>query len=200
MAPLVVTNCALIRLVWASGGTPYAVNVLGARKKSPFAINQGIADSVSTAVMGAFNASSLKTAIGTAVTLERVYTRDINAPSQPEFVGSAAAVPGTATGNLLPPQVAICVTLRTALAGKEFRGRVYLPGFAASALVASGAYSPGLQGFCTAFVQAVNDALDPVNFDLAVISRKLSSSELVTTVLTRDTVFDTIRKRAIPGI
>ena len=34
---------------------------------------------------------------------------------------------GTGTGSVLPPQVAVCVTLRTALAGPSNRGRFYLP-------------------------------------------------------------------------
>lgn len=49
---------------------------------------------------------------GTAATYERVYT----------------SVAGAGVGDMVPPQASVVFTLRTALRGRSFRGRFYLPG------------------------------------------------------------------------
>lgn len=41
--------------------------------------------------------------------------------------GLPAGAAGTASGNSLPPQCAEVITIRTAVAGRSFRGRFYLP-------------------------------------------------------------------------
>ena len=48
-------------------------------------------------------------------------------PAVSQQLGTSSGV-GTGSGSMLPPQVAICVSLRTALVGRAFRGRFYLPG------------------------------------------------------------------------
>lgn len=60
--------------------------------------------------------------------------RSVHEVDQPLFASTGALVPGTAAGQPLPNEVAVCVTLRTALAGRANRGRMYLPNFTQDSL------------------------------------------------------------------
>lgn len=54
-------------------------------------------------------------------------------------------LPGVATGNSLPNDVALVVSLRTALANRRGRGRFYLPSLVATTLTAAGRLDPTAQ-------------------------------------------------------
>lgn len=56
--------------------------------------------------------------------------------------------PGIRGVDALPAQVSLCVTLKTALAGRKNRGRIFLPFFDESDNTAAGAPSAGIQGVC----------------------------------------------------
>lgn len=200
MPPLVVPSAALLRLVWNMGASPYAVNVIGARKTSPAAITQSQANSLGAAVGASFTSSGLAAQVHSGVSLTSVGIRDISAPSLPELVAAMAAVPGANAGNMLPPQIAFCVTLRTALAGRSFRGRVYLPGFTVGGNTTSGGATATVSTACLAFVNGIDSAMAANGLDLAIVSRLRSTSELVTLVQARDLTWDTIRGRATAGI
>lgn len=72
-----------------------------------------------------------------AVTIRDVNTRD-NAPIQ----STGAGVLGTSASPALPDETAAVVTLRTARAGKQNRGRSYVPGWATNALGAGNIIAP----------------------------------------------------------
>ena len=54
-------------------------------------------------------------------------------------------LPGVATGNSLPNDVAVVVSLRTNLANRRGRGRFYLPSLVATTLTAAGRLDPTAQ-------------------------------------------------------
>lgn len=200
MAPLVIPNAVLVRLIWAQGGTPYAVNVYGATKSGAVTVDQNFANALSTSVKTEVAASGLFANISNTVTHLSTSVRDISQPNRPEYTGNAAPTAGTDAGNLLPPQVAFCITLRTDLAGKSYRGRSYLPGFTVAHTTATGAATAGLQTNAIAFVNAVKAAMTANNLTMAVLSRQLLSAAAVTLVQSRNANFETIRGRAIAGI
>lgn len=201
MAQLVIPGAVLVRLVWGYGGAPTAVNVLGFRKIGGAAIDQTLANQVDAAIKAAHGTSGLKVLQFGAVELMSCAVRDISGPSLPEFVGSGAASAGTApTGKQLPPQVALVVTLRTAKAGKSYRGRSYIPLWHDTALAAGGTATTAATTAAKAFIDGIDSGLTPLGLDLAVVSRKTLSHELVTLTQVRDATWDTIRKRAVPGI
>jgi hypothetical protein len=197
---LVVPQAALMRLIWSLGGSPYAVNVIGVRKTGAAVIDQALANTVGAQVKAAFSSSGHTGSIGAQASLAQVGLRDISSPNNVEFLDGGAAVPGTDGSTLLPPQVAFVVTLRTARAGKSYRGRVYLPGFATGALAAGGLVNAGIRTSSVAFIEALRTGLPSNGLTLAVVSRKLSTTEVVTAAQGRDLVWDTIRGRATAGI
>jgi len=198
--PLIVSQGCLVRLVWTLNGTPAAVNVLGIKRGTGVAVDQAFADAVGLFIKGAFTASGMDDKVSTAVALASVGVRDINTPSQPEILDTNAASPGTAVGSLLPPQVALCITLRTALAGKEYRGRFYQFGWTATSLTPTGSCVPADAEVCRAWINQIRTTLATNSLPLQVISRKLNVGNAVSSVVLRDPIFDTIRKRAVPGI
>lgn len=206
MAQLIVPNAAQMRLIWSLSGALYALNVLGVVNAGSVAITQALANTLGTAIKAAFASTSHNQAINDAVSLVNVGIRDIRSAGLPEFLDTGGAVAGVATGDVLPPQVAMVVTLRTAFVGQSFRGRVYTCGYDEAV------NSP--VGISTAvvtaanFVAALKTALVNNSLDLGVISRPRTDPANpspgfitpVTSVVVRDAVWDTQRRRAIPGI
>jgi hypothetical protein len=80
-------------------------------------------------------------------------------PAISQALGTASGA-GTGSGSNCPPQIAICVSLRTALVGRAFRGRFYLPTPTVGQLTEEGrlggaaleALGLGLTGFFDALV------------------------------------------------
>lgn len=169
-------------------------------------ITQTITNTVGAAVKSGFASSTLNAAIAIPVTLVNVGLRDLRTAGQPEFLDAGAAVAGTNASDPLPPQTALCITLRTALVGQHYRGRVYLPGFGETVNTSSGAASSGSNA--VSFVTAIKTALQGSGMDLGVISRPNPLATppwtgfvtTVTSIVCRDLVWDTQRRRAIPGI
>jgi hypothetical protein len=127
-APHTVPNGVQLRIAWFIGGTTFN-NVLHASKVGGVAVDQALANAVDSAVKAAFTSSGLAAHIVSGCSLSVVGVRDVASKGMAEFLGSGAAVPGTATGDALPSRTALCITHRTARAGRSFRGRSFLPGF-----------------------------------------------------------------------
>jgi hypothetical protein len=202
---LIVPNAAQMRLIWALGGQLYALNVMGV-VAGAIAINQTLANTLGTAIKSGFTSSAFVAAVHPTVTLVNIGIRDIRTASQPEFLDTGASVAGTGTGDLLPPQTALCITLRTASAGARFRGRVYLPGYTEGNNTATGTLSAA--GSSVSFVTAIQSALIASSLNLGVIHRPTAAPlpvtsgfiTTVTSIVARDLVWDTQRRRAVPGI
>lgn len=206
MAQLIVPNAAQMRLIWALGGQLYALNVLGVVNAGAVAITQALTNTIGAAIKTGMTSSGLASAVHTTVTLVNVGLRDVRTANAAEFLDTGGAVAGTLTGDILPPQIAIVVTLRTAQAGRSFRGRVYLPGFAEGTNSAAGVSTAGTAP--VGFITALKAALVTSGLDLGVLSRPAPDAlppragfiTPVTAIVMRDTVWDTQRRRAIPGI
>jgi hypothetical protein len=80
------------------------------------------------------------------------------------------------------------------------RGRVYLPCLNYATAAADGSISAATQTAAAAFVTGLQTSIEASALDFAVLSRKLGAGQPVTLVQCRDGVYDTIRKRAVPGI
>jgi len=203
---LIVPNAAQMRLIWAASASLYALNVLGVVNAGNLAITQALTNTLGTAIKAALTSSGLGAQIHTSVILATVGLRDIRSANTAEFLDSGGGTAGTAAGDFLPPQTAMCITLRTALAGRSFRGRVYLPGY--SELVNSATGTLTVSTASVAFVTAIQSALVANSLNLGVLSRpaplalppRAGFITPVTSIVARDLVWDTQRRRAIPGI
>lgn len=83
--------------------------------------------------------NSFLTSCGTNIALVRVLATDLSSPSAPQ--GSyvpAAPVAGTGAGGSVPLNVCWNFTKLTALRGRNYRGRLYMPGLLQSIVTAPG--------------------------------------------------------------
>jgi hypothetical protein len=210
-----LTGAVQLKLVWSTASGPQSLNILHCQKLGVQVINTAFATAVDTAVKGAFTSSSLNLAISTTVSLTRVEVRDLGSLENPWFLGGGAAVPGAAADNMLPPQVAMCVSLNTAKRGRSFHGRTYLWGFTVTSNDATGAIAGPSAAAGTTFMETIRTTLagGTTQLTLGVLSRFWTPPGTDTTVerslpvltpvvscATRDTRWDTQRRRADPGI
>jgi hypothetical protein len=188
--PLVVPDAGQLRLLWSVNGQ-LAVNVLAAHITGPVTFNQALADTLGSAIKAAFTAN-LATHMGINTSLVRVGIRDVRSIGQAEFKDGGAAVAGTAVGDNMPSEVCAVITLRTAGAGKSFRGRVYLSGWAESENTATGLQAATVGTSGVAFIGAINTALLGSSMELAVMTRPQEKVVLTETTTHADGT-DTVR-------
>jgi hypothetical protein len=158
-----------------------------------------MADEAGTSTSSIWNV--LKSFVPPSISLQsvRVDSYNTGGPSV-NFSGISthAAVPGTAASTqLLPNQVALCMSLVSDTAGKSGRGRVYLP-----VSIVSGIYSSnnglfvtsGLNSLLSAFKAKFDD--DAAVGQVAVVVSRLHTIAHPITVISADTRPDIQRRRA----
>lgn len=197
MAFVAIPNTGQIVLNWnsSSGG---GVNVLHFRVAPLFTFNLASANGISAAwsagrnVAGGFRQYQHPTIVYTGLTI-----RDIRTPFQPAIASTPVVEAGTSASGQMPNEVAVVTTLRTALAGRRFRGRMYHFGFTNNAVDASNQIAApvvtAIQLSMNAFINAMAANTTP----LGVASKVAVALSDVTSVFTNNT-WDTQRGRGIP--
>jgi hypothetical protein len=203
--PLVMPNAVQVRLHWTYNGVA-GFNVLHGIVAGGYSNSQAHANTLGAAVLARVASSGLGALLATTTSLVAVGIRDIRTANQAEFVSVASAVLGTGSGNPLPNEVAAVVTLRTALAGRSYRGRVYFSGAIVGENSAAGAIVSGFNTALVTFMTNVQTDMATEGITLAVLSRPRPISireplgyagaiTPVTAIVTRDTQWDTQRRR-----
>ena len=106
---------------------------------------------------------------------------------------SSPALAGTGSGAALPPQTAICVSLRTALPTRAGRGRFFLPAPIVT-VSSAGRIGSTARGQVLAAAEGMLNSLQSNLFPAVVYHREDFTTDIVTGVKVGD-VFDTIRRR-----
>lgn len=81
------------------------------------------------------------------------------------FTGAAtydftSPIVGGASGSMMPPEVAACISLRAPISGRTGRGRVYMPALSAGAAAAAGTIGSSTR---TAFANAMATLIDDLD-------------------------------------
>lgn len=196
----VIPQTIQVRHEWSYGGTPWAYNVLHYIVPGGFDVNADTTDLIAQDVGVEFqDVSALRTHIKDGVTLSGVSVRDLRTPNEPEWE-TPLLVPGTRTGAAAPLQLSSVVTLRTAKAGKSFRGRVYLGGFAVAAIGPNGEIDTPVRAACVSWIESqMTKVIDGSLLVLGVASRLLLETNQVLTAVSRDDTWDWQRSRATVG-
>lgn len=208
---VIIPNCIQVRLLWSLPNARTAVNVLHASVAGGFSPTSTIAEAIFTAIKAAAGWTSWKARVNTGISLAGVDLRDMRSYNQPLVASTSAASAGTGAGTALPPGDALVVTLRTANAGRGYRGRVFLPGLDSSALAAGGVAAAGTVTDSAAFVTAVQAALTGQSMTMAIAQPARAQYEgttgavhparaagvaPVTSIVTRNNIIDHQRRRA----
>lgn len=142
--PVVVPQAAQISIVWALDDGKEAHNVLYGRYSGGFAGTVAQANSILTTLTTGATWTAMAAFMPTTGGIVRVTIRDVNTANQAIIPSSAAGALGASVSPGLPAEVALCVTLRTGLAGKANRGRMFVPNFATNALATGNVVAPAV--------------------------------------------------------
>jgi len=132
--PKVIPNAAEITLAWALDGGKTGHNVLIGRYSGGFAGTQAQCNAILQGLTTGAQWTALAAHLAPATALAIVTIRDLNTAGQPIIASSVAGASGTSSGTPLPNEVSAVITLRTAFTGPQNRGRVFVPGWATTAL------------------------------------------------------------------
>src|SRR5215471_4977412 len=132
--PKIVTNCAEISLLFTLGSGKVGHIVLGGRYTPPFAGTAAQANAILAALTGSAAWTTLAAHISPQTSLHQVTIRNIHIAEQPVIPSAITEHVGTSTGIDMPNEVALVISLGTGLSGPRYRGRMYVPGWATTAL------------------------------------------------------------------
>jgi hypothetical protein len=187
MLQLHVDTAVQIRLLWTDNPPGVTtINVINGSVGSAFVASQTIANSLDTAIKSAVTTSGLVSHLHSNTQLLSVGLRDIRTVANVEYLGTGATVIGTGTGDPLPRGVSLVVTLRTAKAGRSYRGRVYLSGFTEADNDTGGNATAALSTAAGNFVTAIQTALNGQAITMGVLSRNREMKETVITTTHSD--------------
>lgn len=191
---LVIDNAALLSIEWYPSDDDHPpVNVLGLHGPAGIVVSQAMADDIAALIGDVWTSSELDDAMGNHAP-NIVTVTDLQTETGPK-VSAPTGIFGLGA-TMSPSQVALVTRFTTALRGKSYTGRVYLP--SPTEDMTAGSFANGaLVDAATAFWQGLNDGLSDTSggaASLGVISRKL---ELITPVtgISTNSRLDTQRRR-----
>ena len=122
--------------------------------------------------------------MATGVVMTAVATASINESTGGQISREEDAVtrPGVSASTVLPPQVACCVSLRTAEATRAGRGRFFLPPVVAAATLngrlTSTARGDILAAAVAMFGDLVTGSLTPIIFSRTALTKKIGRAHV----------------------
>lgn len=202
MPPLVIPNTVQVVLEWDTGEELHR-NVLHATKGVGYTVTQASTDNLNQGVLNAILADPPGAAgpyqnevLGSQAFYVGLVQTDISVEGGPQFHSTDPTSLGGLAGELMPRDVAIAVTLRTALRTRRGRGRVYLPGIGQDANDV-GLIIADAQVAAAFFLQRLQVEWNGSGIVLGVASRVDLATRPVTAIEVRDSRFDTQRRRDI---
>jgi len=210
--PVVIPSCAQIKLIWGLESGKFGHNVLYGRYSGPFAGTVTQANNILTALTTGAAWSALATFLGSTSGLNFVTIRDVGVANQPEISSTTTGQGGTSASPALPNETAVCVTLRTAGAGRSGRGRFYVPGYATNALGAGNVIAAAAVTATQNWASTVGGALNTQGyvFSLGLKARqaytgstgtahpaRAATSLPITSAVVRDNHWDSQRRRGL---
>lgn len=199
MPPVVIEGTLNIRVIWTLANGQEALNVLNADIGAGPSVNQAMATTIAGHVGAAHVSSGLQALQPTTVELDRVDIRDLRTANQP-LISATIGQAGTDTSDQLPNGVSLVVTARTALVGRSFRGRTFIPGFSGTARGTDGTATTAAQDAAAGFLDDLNGDMTAEGWPLGVASQTTSPGFItqVTNYVTRNGVWDRQWRRALP--
>lgn len=200
MPSLVVPSGGQLRVGFQSSNSA-VWNVFGLWLGPGAVVDQGVANELASCVTSAWNTALAAAHVDSQTTLQYIDVRDLRQANLPAYAGTFVPIPGTGVGERTSQSIALCITLRTAKAGKSFRGRVYLPFDCGSSFDAETAlYTTTAEQAGENYVQMLRQAISNSstlagNFQLAVLSRERLVSTPVTSSTCRSPLATSQRRR-----
>ena len=172
--PVVIPNCAEVKLFWSFAGRTFA-NVLHGNLTAAGPLSPGIAESIFSNLKGAAGTTAWLLRLNNGVSFSGVSVKDLRAPNNPAILSTGAATLGTGTGNAMPINTALVITLTTGSSGPGYRGRVYLGGMTTTQCTDGKTFISACSTDGIGFVTAVNAAMTAQGLPLVVAQHALNA-------------------------
>jgi hypothetical protein len=211
--PVVIPNAIEVDLLWNLSSGKQVKNVLHGQVAAGFTATSAVAQAVYAAIIASGQWTAWAAFVPTSASFAAVALRDLRTANMPTVQSTGGATAGTSASAALPPGVSLCITLRTALAGRGFRGRVYLPALASNALVTgTGAASAAADTAAVNLVTEVQTALTASAITLSIaqparqaytgrtgraIAARAANIQNVTSIVARLTALTSQRRRSL---
>jgi hypothetical protein len=214
VGPYVIPLCVAVSLRWTTTNGKVVRNILHGSISGGYANSTTIAQAVYAAIIASGAWTAWKPYVYSANALAGVDIRDMRVTTNPWMSSTGGSTAGTGAAAEVPAGVSLCVTLKTAKAGRGYRGRVYLPGLDTSAVTAAtGAIVAAANTAAVNFIGAVQTAMAASGITLAIaepprnaytslitgvaVPQRAADVTPVTTIMTRSTTFRSQRRRAL---
>ena len=173
-------------------------------------LNPNIAETMFAAAKANANGNNVFAQLATTFVFTGIGVIDIRGPNFPEIPSTGASEAGTNVALALPDQDSIVVTLRTGKTGRSFRGRIYSAGWTSAALAVDGSIDDVAATAALNWGIALQQGITAGGAQLAIRSPALPerpskpggnlpakdySIEPVTSLIVRDRIWDTNRRR-----
>lgn len=172
--PVVIPNTIQIAMHWAEAGRSFK-NILHGTAPTTGALDPALANTLHTAFATALTSSGLLPHLAAALQFSQVSIKDLRTANLSEHFSTGAPVAGSGTGTALPMNCCAVVTLRTAQAGKAFRGRVYIGGLDETAVSDPRTIAGGTDSALVAFVDGVRAAMTSNGVPMVIAQRALQA-------------------------
>lgn len=172
--PIVIPNGIEVALHWSHPSGTFR-NVFHGTNSAAGPVNPGLASTLFSAIKANAATTTFFVHLHTTVQFVGVSIKDLRAPNNPELPSTGTALAGTGPDDPVAISNALVVTLRTAFAGKGFRGRVYLAGFTIVAQDSMKVWDTGVGTDAVAFVEGIRTVLGTNNIPMAVGQRALQA-------------------------
>lgn len=207
-----IPNCAQITLIWAPASGILTHNVLHGRYAGGFAGTVAQANSIRTALTGSAAWTTLATFLATTTQLAFVTIRDVNSEDQPIFSSDNGGAPGSSASPELPDEVSLVITKRTALIGRENRGRIYVPGWATNSLGSGNTVAAAAVTALQTWANTISGALAAQGYTFVIghrhrlayttphgtpVEERPKGSVPITSLVVRDNHWDSQRRRGL---
>jgi len=210
--PVIIPSCAQITVYWLLESGHTAHQVLVGRYSGAFAGTVAQANSMTVALSTGAQWTALAGFMATSTTLGGVTIRDVNTPNQVLIQNTASGALGTSASPALPNEVSLVGSLRTALAGRQNRGRTYVPGWATNALGAGNVVAAAAVTAYQNWLNTIAPTLSAQGYTLVIGQKhrqaytgttgtqhpdRPAGSVPVTSIVVRDNHWDTQRRRGL---
>jgi hypothetical protein len=177
--PIIIPNAVEVDMVWNLASGKQVKNVLHGQVAGGFNATAAICQAIYAALIASGSWTAWAAFVHSTAQLANISMRDLRTANMPLVSSTGAATAGTGAASALPPGTALIITLRTAQAGRGFRGRVYLPGLDSALLTAAtGAASAAANTAAVNFVTALQTAMtaSAVTLSIANPARQVYTS------------------------
>lgn len=209
--PTIAPATCQVNVRWTLPNSRVGINALHGAFTGSFTPTVAIANSIMTGLTTGAAWTAYAAHLAGPSGLAGIDLRDISAAGNALVSSTANGVAGTGPPPPLAAHTALVATLRTARAGRNARGRAYLPCFSSAAMAANGQGVAGLSADVNAWLATWSSVFTTVGLTLCIPqparqaytgetgtahpARPVAPSLPVTSVSLRNVIFDTQRRR-----